>query len=104
MLNRYSCSGRGCARIPRGNSIAFVHVCAVGVNFKAFLLFVGDSATAFSSSLKEIDATFTLLRFHLDPFLPLKTELFFLPVHITPFSNKNGYLSTSVHACPQKRT
>ena len=30
-------------------------------------------------------ATFTLLRFHLDPFLLLKTELFLLPVHITPF-------------------
>ena len=55
MLNRYSCSGRGCAIIPRGNSIAFVHVCAVGVNFNAFRLFFGDSATAFSSSLKEIE-------------------------------------------------
>ena len=41
-------------------------------------------------------ATFTLLRFHLDPFLLLKTELLFLPVHITPFLNKNGYLSSAV--------
>ena len=43
-----------------------------------------------------IEARFTLLRFHLDPFLLLKTELFFLPVHITPFLNKNGYLSSVV--------
>ena len=41
-------------------------------------------------------ATFTLLLFYLDPFLLLKTELFFLPVHITPFLNKNGYLSSPV--------
>ena len=41
-------------------------------------------------------ATFTLLRFQLDPFLQLKTELYFLPVHITPFLNKNGYLSSAV--------
>ena len=44
----------------------------------------------------ETMATFTLLRFHLDPFLLLKTKLFFLPVHITPFLNKNGYLSSAV--------
>ena len=44
----------------------------------------------------QISATFTLLRFHLDPFLLLKTKLFFLPVHITPFLNKNGYLSSAV--------
>ena len=41
-------------------------------------------------------ATFTLLRFHLDPFLLLKIELFFLLVRITPFLNKNGYLSSAV--------
>ena len=31
------------------------------------------------------EAPFTLLRFHLDPFLLLKTELCFLPVHNNPF-------------------
>ena len=41
-------------------------------------------------------ATFTLLRVHLDPFVLLKTELFVLPVHITPFLHKNGYLSSAV--------
>ena len=41
-------------------------------------------------------ASFTLLRFHLDPFLLLKTELFFLPVHNTTFLNKNGYLSSAL--------
>ena len=44
----------------------------------------------------EQQAPFTLLRFLLDPFLQLKTELFFLPVHITPFLNKNEYLSRAV--------
>ena len=44
----------------------------------------------------ETPVTFTLLRFYLDPFLLLKTELFFLPVHITPFLNENGYLSSPV--------
>ena len=39
-------------------------------------------------------ATFTLIRLHLDPFFLLKTELFFLPVHTTPFSDKDGYLFT----------
>ena len=43
-------------------------------------------------------AQFTLLRFHLNPFVLLKTELFFLPVHITPFLNKNGFLSRVVLA------
>ena len=33
---------------------------------------------------------------HLDPFLLLKTELFFLPVHIIPFLNEGGYLSSAV--------
>ena len=42
-----------------------------------------------------IKAPFTLLRFHLDPCLLLKTEIFFLPVHITLFLNKNGYLSST---------
>ena len=41
-------------------------------------------------------APFTLLHFHLDPFLLLKTELFFPPVHITPFLNRNEYLSSAV--------
>ena len=50
-----------------------------------------------------IKATFTLLRCHLDPFLLPKTELFFFPVHTTPFSDRNGYLSLGVHICPEKR-
>ena len=38
---------------------------------------------------------------HITPFsfrsvLLRKTELFFLPVHITPSLNKNGYLSSAV--------
>ena len=38
--------------------------------------------------------TFTLLRFHFDPFFLPKTELFFFSVHTTPFSDrKNGHLS-----------
>ena len=49
-------------------------------------------------------ATFTLVRFHLDPFLLVKPELIFFPVHTAPFTYKNGYLSTSVHACSQERT
>ena len=39
---------------------------------------------------------YSVFIFHLDPFLLLKTKLFFLPVHITPFLNKNGYLSSAV--------
>ena len=53
--------------------------------------------------LPKSKATFTLLRFHLDPFLLPKTGLFFFPVHTTPFSDRNGYLSIGVHICPQKR-
>ena len=37
-----------------------------------------------------------LVHFHLYPLLLLKPELFSLPVHIAPFSDRNGYLSTSV--------
>ena len=48
-------------------------------------------------------APFTLLRFHLDSFLQLKTELFSLPVHITPFLNKHGYLSTAVFTLVLKK-
>ena len=45
---------------------------------------------------------------HISPFsfrstfaLP-KTELFSFSVHITSFLDRNVYLSTSVHICPQK--
>ena len=50
----------------------------------------------------QLKATFTLLRFHLDPFLLPNMGLFFFPVHTTPFSDRNGYLSVGVHICPQK--
>ena len=45
-----------------------------------------------------IKALFKLLpiSFTVDLFLLLKTELFFLPAHITPFLNKNKYLSSAV--------
>ena len=32
-----------------------------------------------------------------------KMGLFFFPVHATPFSDRNGYLSIGVHIFPQKR-
>ena len=48
-------------------------------------------------------AMFTLLRFHLDPFLLPKTGLFFFPVHTISFSDRNGYQSIGVHICPQNR-
>ena len=37
-------------------------------------------------------SSFAILRFHFDPFLLPKTELFFISVHAAQFSDRDGYL------------
>ena len=46
--------------------------------------------------LTKFKATFTLFRFHLDPFLPLKQSYFSSLFTLLRFLNKNGYLSSAV--------